>query len=63
MVTYLLQQWTPKEKRCASHDMTSAVSVEQAKTAFYVLGTGVPVAAAVLLLELGAAVFRRKMAS
>ena len=51
VIAHILQKWTPEPKRCEVPDSTSAIGLEQAQTAFYVLGTGMGLAVLSCLLE------------
>ena len=51
VVAHILQRWTPEPKRCEVPDSTSAIGLEQAQTAFYLLGAGMGLALLSFLLE------------
>ena len=51
VVAHILQKWIPEPKRCEVPDSTSAIGLEQAQTAFYVLGAGMGLALLSFLLE------------
>ena len=60
LVTNLIQKWTPEKKRCEPRGLTSAISLEQAKTAFYVLGIGTALALVSVALEIWVACIRKQ---
>ena len=51
IVAHLYEKWAPKQKRCRPLDVTTKISLEQVKTAFYAMGTGLFLALLFLLME------------